>query len=372
MSKSFYVIKKKLKRGYSYYVRWAGEKTAHATGCRTRRDAEEWARERLGAVQTNVTVREYLEPYFTPECPHVQRLRGEGKSIGDTYIDDQRGRIKLHIFPDLLSNIHVSDLRRADVLDFRQRLIKKGVGPRTINRVIGILKIAFREGVYREELERNPADGIGNITYEEKEPGVFSTEELSRIFESNPGIWRDSVEYTCFLLAAASGLRRGELLALTWGQIDFDRSRIRIDRAMKSRDGSEIGKPKWGRTRETYLVPQSEEALRELRNQSDHVLPDGLVFGYPDGTIRLEKWWGGAFKKAMINAGIDAKARNLTPHSFRHSCATLLAEAQQDPRRIREALGWTGEIVADRYIHAEALSLDGLRSEAESFLSAGN
>ena len=136
---------------------------------------------------------------------------------------------------------------------------------------------------------------------------------------------------------------------------------------MKTKTANVIGTPKWGRIRETYVTPKCKEALLKLRQDSEHVLPVGLVFGYEDGTVRLEKWWGGSFKKAMAKSDLDIKERNLRPHSFRHTCATLLTEAQQDPRRIRAALGWAGSEVAEGYIHAEALSLDSLRDVAEGF-----
>lgn len=367
MSKQFYVIKRNAKRGYLYYVRFEGEKTKHSTGCRTRADAEEWARNHLGLNRSGQTLAAYLEPFFTDGCPHVRRLRDEQKSIGSDYIRDQRARIDKHVLGDVLADMNVAKITRGDILDFRTRLVDRGVGERTINRVIGVLKTAFKEGVYRQELTTEPSAGIGNINYARKEIGTFTAKELRLLFSQSPEPFRDHVEFTIFLAAAGTGMRRGELLALSWRQISLESGTILVDRAMKTRMG-EIGTPKWDRSRTTYLSGKCTMALRQLKRNGERVMPEDLVFGYADGTIRKSTWWRNSFVKAMKVAGFDRVGRNLRPHSFRHSLATLLAEAQADPLRVRTALGWSGPEIQKNYTHAGELSMDALRDATNEIL----
>jgi hypothetical protein len=64
------------------------------------------------------------------------------------------------------------------------------------------IKTIYSEAIYREDIERNPAEQIGNIKYEKDEVGVFSIEELLSFFPNDGlGPWKDIYDYTCFLFA---------------------------------------------------------------------------------------------------------------------------------------------------------------------------
>ena len=275
-----------------------------------------------------------------------------------------------YVFSDRIAGQPLSELRRADILNLRQRLVDAGTGARTVNRTIGILKIAFKEGVFREELDRNPCEGIGNINYKREEVGTFTAKELQTIFVNSPGPFRDRCEYTVFLLAASCGMRRGELLVMQWRQVNFDSHTILVDRALKSKTKNVIGPPKWGRIRTTFLPGKASDALRDLKRQSHHVLPEAFAFGYPDGSRRGHTWWGDAFEKAMDIAGIDRVGRNLRPHSFRHSANTMLLDAGLDAGKVRAAMGWQGPEVQAMYSHYAEMSLKDLREHMDTILGS--
>jgi integrase len=63
----------------------------------------------------------------------------------------------------------------------------------------------------------------------------------------------------------------------------------------------------------------------------------------------------------MEKAGIGREARNIRPHSFRHTLNSILREKGYDPARIRVALGWSGEQVQDGYTHWKTGAFDGQR-----------
>ena len=109
--KKFILFKRKAKKGYVWYYRLAGEKTGHTTGESVKWKAIEYIEsvifpeiERPGRI----TLGEYLEPYFVwDKCPHVRRLRTEGKSISQQYAHAQRRRIEMYprrmFFPQRLT-----------------------------------------------------------------------------------------------------------------------------------------------------------------------------------------------------------------------------------------------------------------------------
>ena len=225
----YVLFKRKKKTGYVWYFKLPGEKTGHSTGKTTKRDAIDFVENEILASlerRGRTTLGEYLEPYFVwDKCPHVRRLRTEGKSISPTYTKDQRRRIEMHILSDPICDIPIGDLRRANILDFRERLFdprhKPVVGPRTANCTMGALKTVLREAFYREEIDRDPTVGVGQIKYKEMEVGVFTIEEVKALFREVPGVWKDMSCYVAFILAAQTGMRRGEILALRLEQIDL-------------------------------------------------------------------------------------------------------------------------------------------------------
>ena len=95
-------------------------------------------------------------------------------------------------------NKRVSEITRADILDLRSRLLAKNA-PATVNKALGIVKVIFREAVYREEIGRDPTAGVGRIKEHKKERGIFMVEELRVLFPDHGyGPWRDVHDYTCF------------------------------------------------------------------------------------------------------------------------------------------------------------------------------
>lgn len=162
----------------------------------------------------------------------------------------RRGLIDNYILKDPIADLNVQDLRRGNILDFRQRLLNKTTDQQA-NRVLGVLKTCIKEGVYREELERDPTIGIGNIWHHPMERGVFMRKELKELFPADGlGPWKDLQVYTCFMVAATMGLRRGEVLALRWRDVDFDKGWFSFCQAWK--DDTNLGPPKWGRSGRTY------------------------------------------------------------------------------------------------------------------------
>ena len=368
------------KRGKYWYYRLANETNYHSTGQTSRSHAEDWivgkhkllpelAEEETGPGA--VTLREYLQPFFDwNRCPHAMRLREEGKSFSESYAKKQRRRKETYIYGDEIVNLQMGEIKRSHILDFRRRLMEKGTGYRTINMTIGILKIVFHEALFREDIDRDPTQGIGQLKYEGEETGIFTRQEMIDLFAEKPGLWKDLYSYTIFLLAARCGLRRSEVLALKWRQLDLTGGVVYVDFAMTDNE-----KPRWNRTRRTLLTRQCIKALKELRQLSTWVQPDHYVFAYPNGKPRKFTWWKQHFEAAMIRAKLMQKegdkivnTRRLEPHSFRHSLNTLLRGADVDPAKLRATFGWSSEVVQDDYTHWQPEHFEAQRKKTEELL----
>jgi integrase len=246
-------MRKRKDTGYWFY-KLRGWKGYKSTGKRRQDRALEVVQEALARQGGSTdSLKSYAAPFFLREsCPRTQYLAGEGKQIGDRHLREQRALLDRHILKDTLADKALSEISRGYIIAFRARLLEKLPGKiRTANKTIGVLKTIFREAVYREDLWSNPAQGIGNTKYQVNKYGVLSLEELKKLFpEDPPGPWKDLAGYTAFLLAAATGMRKGELLALRWIDIDFDGKLIYVQKAWKDRD--QLGGPKGG---EKHITP---------------------------------------------------------------------------------------------------------------------
>ena len=339
-----------------------------STGCSTKADAETFVVNRIAELRkqsarnrSSLTLREYAEPFWIWDtCPHVDRLRGDGKSITKNHVQIQRNIMKNHLLTDEVVDLPIGEITRDDILLYRSRLIKKHGYSRTVQKAMGILKTVMKEAYFREHIDRDPTVGIGKVKYKPSEVGIFTPDELIRLFPADSlGPWIDHQGYTCFMLAATTGMRRGEILALEWRHIDFQKKCVIIEQAWKGRSG--LGEPKWGKRRITPLPSITIRALNELYEDSIRTAPDDLVICNDDGSRYGETWWRKRFLRAMKIAGIDVKGRGLKPHSFRHTLNTILLDANQNPEKIRAALGWSHERTQSGYTH---LDVEHLRDGA--------
>ena len=353
------------KRGRTWYYKLPEGKHYLSTGQNTRSAAEQFVIELIhqerGSVPRYHSFRRYAEPFFVwDRCPHIRRLREEGKSFTRRHARIQRQRLENHILSDPFAAKQLSKITRADVLELRSRLLEKSA-PATVNKALGVVKVIFREALYREEINRDPTTGVGRVKYRKEERGVFTAEELCRLFPDHGyGPWRDVRDYTCFYLAAVTGLRRGEILALRWQHIDFDRQAVAVCEAWKG--GKEMGPPKWDHLRVVPISSRTIHRLYRLRAESVRIALEDFVFGYDDGSHIGETWWRKRFCAAMERAGIDWQARHLSPHSFRHTINTIVRNSGQDPAKIRAILGWMDEAVQENYTHWD---LDHLKAWAD-------
>jgi integrase len=317
-----------------------------------------------GAAPARRRLREYSAVFFIwGKCPHCRKLIEEGRQITKRHAYNQRRWLEKHILTDPIADKQLMELTRADVLDFRGRLARKlSTKVNTVNKVLAVLKTIIKEACFREDLDRDPTAGVGNLKEHRREAGIFTADELRALFPlEGLGPWANIQTKTCFLVAATTGMRRGEILALRWKHIDFEAGLVRVEEAWKS--DVELGAPKWGRKRVVPLQDPATGALKDLwdRQPAELARAESLVFCYSDGERLGGTWWTKNFAAAMKNAKIETRARGIKPHSFRHTVATLRRDAGEDPAKIRAALGWTNERTQGNYEH---FTVDMLRSTA--------
>jgi integrase len=150
-------------------------------------------------------------------------------------------------------------------------------------------------------------------------------------------------------VAAYAGLRRGELVALRWRDVDFAGSALTVARAMSAGVESTT---KSGRVRRVPLADQAAAALDRVSRRDNFTSPDDFVFCNAFGRS-LD---GSALRRRYRRAQVAAGVRPLRFHDLRHTFGSLLAAKGVDVVTIQKAMGHSALATTSRYLHARPAS----------------
>jgi integrase/recombinase XerD len=162
-----------------------------------------------------------------------------------------------------------------------------------------------------------------------KLPVVLSEEEVAALFSCV----KNAKHKLILFLIYSAGLRLGELLRLTWTDIDVGRRQIRVNGGKGNKD------------RVTLLSVKAIEYLQNHKSSSEH--GDQIIRGQNGGTYSARSV-NNIIKKAARLAGIN---KNVSAHTLRHSFATHLLERGTDLRYIQMLLGHESSKTTERYTH---------------------
>jgi integrase len=355
------------KRADSPYFFFSLDRGAHwqTTKQTTETAARRWVQERYGVGKKAVSfagprLKEYVLPAFDR---YVQAKSVAGDSLGKQYASESRRLLERFVLTDEIAEKRVGQITHGDFEDFQTRLIGK----------LEVLRLVLRRAHKRGEIERNPTDGVLKAKIQKSERSIYSAEELEKLFPADVwekkhfSPWSGSEDYTAFIVAASSGLRKSEVLGLTWDAVHLEEGREHIEIRGSLKNDGKLGPTKSKRPRATpifdfVLWPERRavRALKELRKLyfSRRILATNpFVFGYADGTPRMGTWWAkhlrAALKTAKINRDRGEGKLPLDAHSLRHTLASYLKAAGLPSDLIRQFCGWSSESIQATYTHID-------------------
>jgi integrase len=308
------------------------------------------------------TVADYAKLFREAKTsPRARRLAAQGRPYSPTTLENYRQKIDDFIASDaLLRKLHMGDVRRQDLEAFFSRVLDR-VGPsRTLQDVWQILHLIFAQWC-DDNRRQSPFRGMTKPSYQERVRGALTEGELVAIF-SKP--FPSPLERAICALAFWAGLRRGEVFALRWQDVDLERGRIMISRAVKQleRKVRSEGGTKGRKTRIVPLVAEARAALEELPRVDGYVIsfPQGKRVGGHGKKVKRPNTgdWYSAMHGAMDRAGIDRAGRDITPHSARHSIASVMLARGVPKEIIKAILGHFDERTTDGYLHIAAEEID--------------
>jgi integrase len=273
--------------------------------------------------------------------------------------------LRAHVLPEL-GALRLSEIALVDVQDLADRLLASGADASTVRNAIAPLRVIYRRALARGDVAVNPTSGLelpaARGSRDRIAPPAEAAELIAALLPRDRALWAT---------AMYAGLRRGELLALRWKDVDFDHGVIHVERSYDPKAGVYVS-PKTRAGRRTVPIAL---ALRGLL--IEHKLAtgrsEGLVFGTSAGrpftpsnaTRRASTAW-----KAANDTRRERELEPLRPislHECRHTFASLMIAAGVNAKALASYMGHASvTITYDRYGHL----MPGNESEAAKLLDA--
>lgn len=239
---------------------------------------------------------------------------------------------------------------------------KKPLSTKTLSNMKTMLVTAFKQAVINGLIPRNTAEFIILPKYEKTEMRVLTTTEQDKLFKV---VQESESRYKIIiLLALSTGMREGEIAALTWNDVDLFKGSITVNKTLmrvqkKDGKGTEIKITPPKSVKSIRTIPLQETLIKELKRHQALIFSEKLVCGggYSSGGYvicneigefieprQLQK----IFKRFTAAAELD----NVNFHAMRHTFATRAVEAGMDIKTLSTLLGHADiQTTLNKYAH---------------------
>lgn len=326
-------------------------KTIHGT----KKSAEKYLTAKLRDKDLGINIEpasESLDKYLEKWLESVVRSR-----VREATFDDYKYLLDRYVSPTL-GAIKLCDIRSIDIQKvYGDMLGEKELSARTVRMTHAVLSSAMKQAVRWHMLPRNPCEFVDLPRMARKEMQALSPEEASQFLEAAKA---DKLGIV-LSFALATGMRPEEYLALKWSDVDLQAGNATVQRTLVWRKGGGwyFGEPKTSRSRRTIPVPRTlvADLADHRRKQGESRLKKGadyqnndLVFATSEGTpILLRNLVRRHFRPVITRAKLPETFRL---YDLRHSCATLLLSAGENPKVVSERLGHASIVLTlDTYSH---------------------
>lgn len=329
---------------------------------RTRREVQEKLTAALAEKQrgsfvepSNMTVAEWLGTWLN----EYKKNR-----IRPTTWDSYEVQVRCHIVPTV-GSMKLKDLRPEHLQRLYNSKLSSGLAARSVRYVHQVIHGALDQAVKNQLIVRNVSDMAVLPSECRKEIRPLTADQANHLMTS---VKNDRL-YPAILLGLETGLRRGELLALRWADLDLDDATLSVSRGLVRVRSHEAGKrttlvfqdPKTVASRRTIPIPA--EALSELKGHKERQTKEKLILGgaYFNNDLVFCTEDGRPIDPRNFVRHFDrlVKAAGLPPirfHDVRHTFATMMLELGQSPKVVQTILGHSRiSVTLDLYSH---VSLD--------------
>lgn len=303
------------------YTDWQGNrKKSTKRGFSTKREAEEWLRNFLVTQQSdlNMLFEDFLKIYYADMEPRLREHTMRTKK----YIID------LKVLP-FFGKLKMNEIKTADIRKWQNELMQQDYAETYLRTIHNQVSSLFNYAVNYLNLPNNPCRKAGSIGKKQADEMQFwIKDEFDKFLDA---VMNKRQSYMAFMTLFWTGMRLGELLALTVGDVDFEKRAISITKSYQRISGRDvITEPKTPKSKRVISIPQFLAI-----DLQDYI---GSMYGAQkkDRLLPVTKYY---LEHEMQRGIKESGVKRIRLHDLRHSHASMLVEMGFSPLEIANRLG---------------------------------
>lgn len=285
-------------------------------------------------VDKKMTFKELSQQYLDCHCEIYCKL--STKKGYESYLNS---------INDFMGNCKASEVDYQLVIRFVDKLRKEKKSNKTINNNIVLLKSIFNYAKNNDILVKNPIEKVKKLQNKQIEMNFLKLDDIKLLLEKCKTEKKYTRYYPLLYTAIFTGMRRGEILALTWHDVDFKHKTIRVNKSVYK---NTVVDPKTlASNRKVDMTNELCQVLQEHKKNRNKVTT--LVFPNKEGKFMdpdnlVERF----FKKLTGDCGLYS----IRWHDLRHTYVSLLIAAGVPIKYIQSQVGHSSiQVTMDRYGH---------------------
>ena len=299
--------------------------------------------------------------------PNIRRGTAENyENMIENHIIPALGHIKLSRLSSIQIQTFYNEMKEKGRLNKSGQATNAPLSASTVKHAHLVLSGALKLAVKERLIPFNPCDNCRVPKKEKKEMKVLPQDKIAPYLEAA----RSMGVYEMFYLELTSGLRRGELLALLWSDLDVNARRLLVNKQV-ARHGGElvVSAPKTDNSIRSIVLPQHTVDLLVLEHEkhTDNPLmfpsPKTNSYWSPEAVLRLHK-------KMLDMAGVE---ENVRFHDLRHTFSTMAIQSGADVKTVANMLGhYSASFTLETYTHVTVEMQISAAEKIESFMASNS
>lgn len=314
-----------------YYTDYTGQrKQKLKRGFKLQREAKEWERQFLERQQGTPSMSfQSLYNVYIDDISH--RLR-------QSSIDGKINVFKNRILP-YFKDKPVNEITPADIRAWQNDLISSGYSDAYLSRIDNMMVTILNYAMNYYNLPSNPCDRAGHIGKRTRSMNFWTIDQYNKVI----ACVTDPSAHMAIELLFYGGMRFGELIALTYADLDFEHYTIKINKSVQRKaSGDVVTPPKTNNGIRVITMPKAIMCdLKEYTGRIYGIQADNNIFTFTKSLIR------GTMQRCSKAADVPF----IRIHDLRHSHVSLLIEMGFTAQLIAERIGDTPQMVLSTYGH---------------------
>lgn len=366
------------KRGnkYSFTVdigkdpRTGKRKQKTRSGFKTKKEAQAALAELINSVEKGSYV-EIEKKLFNEFALNYFEKVYKNKVKSSTY-DRQLSLLNKQLIP-WFENVDLTKIDHFLIQDFLAEKMNE-FSPAYVRKMFELIRMLMKVAFKWDLISQDVIEKVELPKFKNKEMSVWTSKQVNDYLKFT----KHSRYHPIFYLAAYTGLRKGEILALTWDDIDFDKKQIRVNKTLyRIKDEYVINEPKTKNSIRTIYI--DDDIIRLIKKQrvkqnlekmkcrtvyTDH----NLVFAQENGDYVFPSAVNVLFRRFIKQSGLP----EIRFHDLRHTHATILLQMGVNPKMVADRLGHSSvQITLDVYSHVLPSMQQDLSEQFARFMKSG-